>query len=60
MSFCRSCGAQTKGTRCGACNRAAMAAAMLGYTYRRTHVHQWPDGRRTVEAGPECGDGCDT
>lgn len=55
---CRTCGKPTQGAQCGACSRARISAAMLGYKYQRTHVCVRADGTRTIEAGRECGEAC--
>ena len=44
---------------CGNCVKRLTASARQGqHAYTRTHVHEWPDGHRTMELGVRC-DGSD-
>jgi hypothetical protein len=59
---CKTCGGPLASTSrhasmCGKCGRERAQAAITG-TYTRTHVHIWPDGRRTIEAGVRCEGKC--
>lgn len=57
--ICRSCGKELHSAgpyaaQCGTCNRERMRAALVAYEYKRTHVHVWPTGAKTMEAGKAC------
>lgn len=56
---CRVCGVPLESTsksarKCGRCARKRIDAAHAGHVYQRTHVHEWPDGHKTIESGTTC------
>lgn len=55
MNTCRRCGKEIgKGAAlCGMCSPMKRRAGGI-YRYTRTHIHEWADGRLTVEDGVKC------
>jgi len=55
VNTCRHCGKEIgKGAAlCGMCS-PFKSRGVSGYRYARTHVHEWVDGSRTIEAGVRC------